>query len=367
MTTAPRIVMISSTSLDLQPQRQHVRAACEEKLCLPRMMDHLPASGDGGLAESLAMVDQADVYLGIFAYRYGFVPPGHTKSITHQEYERAVARGIPIGIFLIHPEHPVLMKDIEDRPGADYLSALKKHLEASHTVKYFRSPEELHSQALLTLDEALRRLEAPGAASSPDNPLPTGPAPLRAGENDPDVPTRVPTRDLFRLETHTAAAGDNLSLTIDLGFLRIWLRNAAGVRLPLVCGCAAARSEVLFEQGKALDDPTIAASPDGTRVVVEFGKGDRPCVLLEAQGPRRFMEGRAQVVFAIDPREENAAGKGGEAPPSGTVVVSPQVFRSAPMAGEAPAGLSLAKFDLLLNAYFEQRFRRSRPSRRFSF
>ena len=62
---------------------------------LPRMMEHLAAAVDGGLAESMRLVDEADVYLGISAHRYGFVPSGESKTITHSKYERATQREIP--------------------------------------------------------------------------------------------------------------------------------------------------------------------------------------------------------------------------------------------------------------------------------
>ena len=87
--------MISSTARDLPDYREQVRDACLEAELQPRMMEHLPASDAGAIEASLAMVDQADVYLGIFAYRYGTILDGRERSITHMEYERATKRGIP--------------------------------------------------------------------------------------------------------------------------------------------------------------------------------------------------------------------------------------------------------------------------------
>ena len=50
------------------------------------------------------MVEQADVYVGIFAYRYGYVPDGHDISITEMEYNRASDLGKPRLIFFIHED-----------------------------------------------------------------------------------------------------------------------------------------------------------------------------------------------------------------------------------------------------------------------
>ena len=54
------------------------------------MMEDLPATVAGHVAASLALVDEADVYLGILGCRYGDVPEGETRSVTHLAYERAL-------------------------------------------------------------------------------------------------------------------------------------------------------------------------------------------------------------------------------------------------------------------------------------
>jgi Domain of unknown function (DUF4062) len=61
-------VMISSTALDLPEHRNQVRDACLRQGMFPLMMEYLPASDAEAIAESLRMVNEADLYLGIFAY-----------------------------------------------------------------------------------------------------------------------------------------------------------------------------------------------------------------------------------------------------------------------------------------------------------
>jgi Domain of unknown function (DUF4062) len=67
-------VMISSTALDLPEHRDLVKDACLRQGMFPVMMEHLPAADATAIAESLRMVNEADIYLGIFAYRYGSSP-----------------------------------------------------------------------------------------------------------------------------------------------------------------------------------------------------------------------------------------------------------------------------------------------------
>jgi hypothetical protein len=85
--------VISSTALDLPEHRREAQAACLSLDCVPKMMEHLPALDADAIQASLALVDQADVYLGVFAYRYGYVPKGHEISITEMELQRAEQRG----------------------------------------------------------------------------------------------------------------------------------------------------------------------------------------------------------------------------------------------------------------------------------
>src|SRR5262245_10519075 len=155
----PRIVMISSTAQDLPAHRDKVRDACIKQNCLPKMMEHMPAANADALAESLKMVDQAHVYLGLFAHRYGYAPDASGVSITQREYERAVARGIPRLIFLMHEDHPIKVSDIEKGSGAKRLERLKGQLRRERVVNFFRSPEELHGQVLGSLGELLKDLD----------------------------------------------------------------------------------------------------------------------------------------------------------------------------------------------------------------
>ena len=97
-----KVVMISSTARDLPEHRDQVRLACESAGFDPHeMMEHLPAVDADAVQASLTMVDQADIYVGIFAQRYGIVPEGHDISITEMEYNRAVEMNKPRLIFLI--------------------------------------------------------------------------------------------------------------------------------------------------------------------------------------------------------------------------------------------------------------------------
>lgn len=155
------VVMVSSTAKDLPEHRKEVMDACLRQGMFPKMMEHLAASDDGGLEESLKLVDEADVYVGVFAHRYGFVPKGKSKSITHYEYERATERGIPRLIFIMHDDHPLRASDVEKGDGAAKLEQLKQKLMREHTVNSFKSPEELRAQVINTLAAGKKKSMSP--------------------------------------------------------------------------------------------------------------------------------------------------------------------------------------------------------------
>ena len=94
-----KTAMISSTSLDLPEHRQQAMDACLRQGIFPKAMEHLPARDADAIRVSLEMVDEADIYIGIYAWRYGHVPEGHDISITEMEFNRAVERGVAPGVY----------------------------------------------------------------------------------------------------------------------------------------------------------------------------------------------------------------------------------------------------------------------------
>jgi hypothetical protein len=130
------IVMVSSTILDLPEHREEVRNACLQQGMFPDMMEDLAASSDDAIAVSLGKVDHADVYVGVFGHRYGYIPQGHALSITQLEYERAVDRNIERLIFIMHSDHPITIADVDFEHHAELIS-LKDRLKSENTIKFF--------------------------------------------------------------------------------------------------------------------------------------------------------------------------------------------------------------------------------------
>lgn len=155
MSRTARRVMIGSAVLDLPEHLQQARDACVSQNMLPLVLDQREASPPEALALSRKLLDEADLYVAIFAFRYGVVPEGETKSMIEIEYERAVARGIPTLIFVADRKHEVAFGDVEVGDGGLKLRELKNRIVKSRTtrVHIFRSPEEFRAEMIRGLNE----------------------------------------------------------------------------------------------------------------------------------------------------------------------------------------------------------------------
>jgi tetratricopeptide (TPR) repeat protein len=168
--------MISSTALDLPQHREAVKEACIGAGVFPIGMEYQPARDDSGITVSLEMVDKADIYLGIYAWRYGWVPEGKDISITEMEFDQAVKRKAEanlreILIFTAHNNHPFTRNDVEVEQGAqEKLAAFKTKAVSGRGRKEFNSVEELRRLVSEALHEFLLRAQATNATRSETQP-----------------------------------------------------------------------------------------------------------------------------------------------------------------------------------------------------
>jgi hypothetical protein len=145
----PKIVAVSSTVLDLPLHRVEIREACLMLRLLPRMMEHMPAQPQDAVAASRALIEDADAFIGVYAFRYGFVPESGSISITEMEFDWAVAAGIPRFVFVMDEEHLVFPRDIECGVAQRRLKRFKKKIKS--VSRTFTNPGELRSHALAAL------------------------------------------------------------------------------------------------------------------------------------------------------------------------------------------------------------------------
>ncbi len=170
--------MISSTALDLPEHRAAVKEACLAAGVFPIGMEHLPARDASGITVSLEMVDKADLYIGIYAWRYGWVPDDSAISVTEMEYDCAIERQKAgklreLFIFTAHEKHPCTIKDVEtgDVPQQK-LTAFKTKACTGRVRKEFASVEELRRLVSDALHEFLLRENAKSTHTTPASTIP---------------------------------------------------------------------------------------------------------------------------------------------------------------------------------------------------
>ncbi|MCK6576545.1 MAG: tetratricopeptide repeat protein [Anaerolineae bacterium] len=149
-------VFISSTSRDLQPYRDAVKAAVERLDLRPIDMRNFGAQPGGAVGVSVREVQKADIFLGILAHRYGYIPEGASKSVTEQEYDEAVRLHLPRLMYFIDPVFPWDEALVEaDEQAQARLADFKHRVERQDVRSFFSTPDALASQATADLVKLL--------------------------------------------------------------------------------------------------------------------------------------------------------------------------------------------------------------------
>ena len=162
-------IYLSSTYEDLKDYRQAVYEALRKSGYDVIAMEEYVATDRRPVEKCLKDVEQADVYVGLFAFRYGFIPPqehGNPRglSITELEFRKAEELGKPSLAFVVKDTTP-WARTFDDAHAAEdkgeRIKAFRNHLLTEKLASAFSSPHELASlvQAAVTRYEKEREEE----------------------------------------------------------------------------------------------------------------------------------------------------------------------------------------------------------------
>jgi hypothetical protein len=130
-------VFVSSTWLDLGPEREAVRdAVLRTKETQFVGMEYFGSRDETTRRASLDEVDRSQLYVGLFAARYG-------SGITEAEYRRARERHLPCLIYFKDDDAVTGDWRETDPAQAAKLDALKSDLLRDHDVTTFTNPDNL--------------------------------------------------------------------------------------------------------------------------------------------------------------------------------------------------------------------------------
>ncbi|MFL6333476.1 MAG: DUF4062 domain-containing protein [Pyrinomonadaceae bacterium] len=137
-------VYVSSTFNDLKECRARVNRALRKVGHEDVAMEYYVAGGERPVERCLADVAECDLYVGLFAWRYGYVPEKKNPeglSITETEYREARRLGKHCLIFLLAEDAP-WPRTLMDR-DATRIERLRAELSAEHLTGFFNSAEEI--------------------------------------------------------------------------------------------------------------------------------------------------------------------------------------------------------------------------------
>lgn len=161
-------IYLSSTYEDLKDHRKAVFDDLRKAGYHVIAMEDYVATDRRPVDKCLADVERADIYVGLFAFRYGYVPPrehGNPDglSITELEFRHAAKLHKPCLTFVVSEETSWPPKFIDGLKG-ERINQLREYLLTEKSASFFSSPYQLASlvQAAVTkhLEES-RKAETP--------------------------------------------------------------------------------------------------------------------------------------------------------------------------------------------------------------
>jgi HEAT repeat protein/energy-coupling factor transporter ATP-binding protein EcfA2 len=157
-------IYVSSTSLDLQEHRERLDRMLRRLGHEDVAREFWGSKDEQSVERRLMSVGASDIYIGIFAWRYGSIPVEDNPdgiSFTEMEFRAAIREQKPCLIFLLSDDAPWPPKFIDrDRTR---IERLRNELVSNHKVEFFRSAEDLVTVAA----SAIARWAQEGGFTSP--------------------------------------------------------------------------------------------------------------------------------------------------------------------------------------------------------
>ena len=144
-------IFISSTTRDLAQHRGKVMDVLRQMGHQPVASESFPASSVAPVETCLQKVRECDLFIGIIAWRYGYVPEGPENpewlSLSQLEYREAKLKGIPLLMFLLNPDTDWPSEYRDDVAGVGVegkrIEAFRRDIMRDLTVSFFRTSHEL--------------------------------------------------------------------------------------------------------------------------------------------------------------------------------------------------------------------------------
>jgi Domain of unknown function (DUF4062)/TIR domain len=151
-------VYVSSTYSDLREHRESVYRILRQLGHDAVAMETFVASDQRPLDQCLAAVAASDLYIGILAFRYGYIPESDNPdglSITELEYRHASALGLPRLVFLLGEDTPWPRQFMDTGNSGRLIETFRDEVQRNLLVGHFSGPDDLARQVAVAVSHEL--------------------------------------------------------------------------------------------------------------------------------------------------------------------------------------------------------------------
>ena len=174
-------IYLSSTYEDLKDYRRVVFEALRKSGHDVIAMEDYVATDQRPVDQCLKDVAKADLYVGLFAFRYGYIPPVHhgnpeSMSISELEFRQAEHLKKPSLTFIAKEDSGIPLKLVDaysgDADKGERINSLRRYLLTEKLASSFSSPHELSTLVLAAVTRHLDNTRQPDTSivQDPDSP-----------------------------------------------------------------------------------------------------------------------------------------------------------------------------------------------------
>jgi tetratricopeptide (TPR) repeat protein len=263
-------VFVSSTWVDLQPERAAVKeAVLRMKETQFVGMEYFGSRDEPSRQAALDEVDRSRVYVGIFAARYG-------SGITEAEYRRARQNGLPC--FIYFKDDAAISDELRETDAEQVakLDALKQEFLAQHIITIgFSNPHDLAARVAADLHNWLfKEYLTPILERAARGDIPLAQAQtLLSGVRDKSALSPALLAELTALHQLRAPVGDFVGREKEIATLTATLRSGTSAAISGISGMGGiGKTELAYYVANLLRD----TYPDAQLVLDMRGTDERP-------------------------------------------------------------------------------------------
>jgi hypothetical protein len=158
----PARIFLSSTFVDLADHRKAVQSAIRQLGAIDVSMEILGARDERPADECVRLVkDKSDLFVGIYAHRYGYIPDGSDVSVSEMEYNAATEASLPRFIYIVDQNLPWVPAHIDSGDARDSLLKFKTALTKKHICQVFGGEDHLAAKVVADVGRHLAMQAAP--------------------------------------------------------------------------------------------------------------------------------------------------------------------------------------------------------------